>query len=50
MNFIFHENSKLPKLAWCSFIVRDKNMHAIMEGETRDRFFVEGAWNGDLKR
>ena len=46
MNFIFHENGKLPKLAWCAVLRSgDKNMHVYHGSgvETRDRFFVEGA-------
>ncbi|HHU79628.1 MAG TPA: hypothetical protein GXZ29_12245 [Clostridiales bacterium] len=53
MNFIFHENGKLPKLAWCAVLRSgDKNMHVYHGSgvETRDRFFVEGAWNGDFEK
>ena len=49
MKLVYEENKKLPPLAWRA-IVRG-NVAEIMHGEkieTRDAFFVEGAWSGDF--
>ncbi|HET7306582.1 MAG TPA: hypothetical protein VFK24_02040 [Gammaproteobacteria bacterium] len=49
LKFEFLRNEHLPRLAWCARISRDSDAVQIEHGdwvETRDNFFVEGAWDG----
>ena len=52
MRFSFHLVESLPKLAWCAVLRRCDGVAQVFHGpwvETRDRFFVEGAWDGQFK-
>lgn len=52
MHFSFHLVESLPKLAWCAVLHRSDELVQVFHGpwvETNDRFFVEGAWDGQFK-
>jgi len=49
MDFEFREGKGLPRLAWLAVLKSGEPSVRVVHGpwvETRDRFFVEGAWNG----
>lgn len=51
MNITYQVNSQLPALAWIANVV--KNQVKVICGrkvETRDNFWVEGAWGEDSYR
>ena len=51
MNFKYHLEVKLPKLAWCAVVTRGLNEIHVYHGErveTSENNFVEGAWDGDF--
>jgi hypothetical protein len=51
MDFAFKEIATLPKLAWALRVQRGAPQVLVEHGswvEVRERFFCEGAWNGDF--
>lgn len=53
MQFRFTRKDSLPKSAWLAHIRRDLDAVDLYHGssvEARDRFFVEGAWDGDFTK
>jgi hypothetical protein len=51
MDFAFKEIATLPKLAWALRVQRGAARVLVEHGswvEVRERFFCEGAWNGDF--
>ena len=51
MDFAFKEIATLPKLAWALRVQRGAGKVLVEHGssvEVRERFFCEGAWNGDF--
>ena len=49
MELIYYSNEKIAPLSWCAF-VNGKTVHVCCGNavETRDEFFVEGAWDGSF--
>jgi len=53
MRFEFVACATLPRLAWCAQVRRDTGVARVYHGpwvETRDAWFVEGAWTGCFER
>jgi hypothetical protein len=53
MHFSFHPVETLPKLAWCAVLHRGEELVQVFHGpwvETRDRFFVDGIWDGPFEK
>lgn len=49
MNITYQVNSKLPALAWIANVVKDQvEVICGPKVETRDNFWVEGAWGGEF--
>ncbi len=51
MHFSFRRVEALPKLAWCAVLSRRDDCIKVFHGpwvETRDRFFLDGAWDGSF--
>jgi len=49
MKFSFHKMGSLPRLSWCAVMTEDVETIDVYIGpwvETRESFFVEGAWDG----
>ena len=49
MKFQYQKIDDLPKLAWMASIPAGSDVATVLHGpyvETRDQFFIEGAWNG----
>jgi hypothetical protein len=52
MRFSFYPVETLPKLAWCAVMRRGDETVRVYHGlwvETRDRFFVDGVWDGPFE-
>ena len=52
MRFSFHPIETLPKLSWCAVLRRGDESVQVFHGpwvETRDRFFVDGVWDGPFE-
>jgi hypothetical protein len=53
MRFEFVPCATIPRLAWCAQLRRGEDVARIYHGpwvETRDGWFVEGAWTGEFER
>ena len=53
MRFEFVACATLPRLGWCAHLRRDSGVARVYHGpwvETRDDWFVEGAWTGPFER
>ena len=53
MRFAFTRCGTIPKLGWCAHLRRGKAVAHVYHGpwvETRDDWFVEGAWTGPFER
>ena len=51
MRLEYRCNPRLPKLAWCAEVDLAARTVMVNHGpavETRDTFFIEGAWNGEF--
>jgi hypothetical protein len=49
--FVYRRVESLPPLAWCARVRRGNSDVTVVHGrwvEARERFFFEGAWNGDF--
>ena len=52
MRFAFTRCDTLPRLAWCAHLRRGSGVARVYHGpwvETRDDWFVEGAWTGPFE-
>lgn len=52
MRFSFYPIETLPKLAWCAVMRRGDETVRVYHGlwvETRDRFFIDGVWDGPFE-
>ena len=53
MQLVYEEREGLPKLAWLAVFRRGEAAVRVLHGpwvETREGFFVEGAWDGDFAK
>jgi len=51
VKFLYHKINTLPRLSWYAVMYRSRNVVDVFHGswvETRDFFFVDGAWEGDF--